>query len=138
METPFANPDYFPFGDIFDAPADDSSNVPPPTKNHYAMSELRKALDDVVDNFTQAGITYVRFRREVKNAWERKNPPTPNAHITCYHAFVKHNMSGVRDAHPEATHAEHMRIIGNMWQEQKPKSKRVTGIKRDAAELDME
>lgn len=136
METPFANIDYFPFGD--DIFSEVAPTAPPPKRHQFAMEELRKALDSVVADFTTAGITYVRFRREVKTAWERKHPPTASAHTTCYHLFVKQNMANVRDAHPNATHADHMRIIGGMWQEQKPKHKRVTGIKRDAAEIDVE
>ena len=80
---------------------------------------LRRALDSVVSEYGNgSGMRGSRFKREAIQAWERKYPKT----LTDFQLFTKDNMAGVREAHPNGTHADHMKIIGKLWKTVKPQS----------------
>lgn len=121
------------------APAAPRPITPPPVLRRatsIVLKELRAALDEVVSVYSEAGITMTRFRREARAAWERKHPPRDEPQT--YHTFIKEHMSTVRQRWPNAPHGDHMRIIGQMWAEVKPKHNRVTGLKRTADHIDTE
>ena len=96
------------------------------------MDNLETALDNIVRVYSH-GLSLRKFKKEATNAWERKFP-SPNKMIRgAFQEFVKDNLNEVRYNNPEMSHQDHMRLIGQMWGDKKPK---LSGLKRAANHMD--
>jgi hypothetical protein len=86
--------------------------VPPPHSPSPGFDDLRRAMDALVARFHH--VPLARFKKEAGNAWRRKYPDSA-VPMRDFQAFVKANIKGVRSANPDASHADHMRAVGQMW-----------------------
>jgi hypothetical protein len=119
----------------------------------FNIIQLRDALDDIAETYV-SHVSQRKFKREAGAAWQRKAPTDiPVTPQNMYQAFIKNNIASIRNDNPELSHQQHMRIIGNMWNESKKSrfhseastsasasvsmsmSKNVTGVKRQADEM---
>lgn len=109
LVEPFPRPMYTAFAAAATAPP------PPPS------TDLRRTMDDILSRVPY--MTLASFKKEAANAWRRKYPDE-NVPMRDFQAFVKSNINFVRNANPQASHAEHMREVGGMWREAKKNKKR--------------
>jgi len=78
------------------------------------MTELSIAFDKLVQDY--GSITTLRiFKKEAILAWRRNFPLKKDS----FQAFVKENISNIKQEHFEKTHGEHMKLIGHMWKKRK-------------------
>ena len=91
------------------------------------IASLRASLHELVNKHADCNISMATFRKEVLRAWGNRHPVTPRNNE--FQVFIKDNYGGVRAAHPTLSHACHMKMLGRMWNDVKP---RLSGSKRAA------
>ena len=128
MDTPFADPQVQVIvQDAYSCIPDLKTSPRPLESSPFSVDDLRNALDDIVTAYSQH-TTYTRFKREAAKAWERKYPDAKPP-MGAFQNFVKTHMMEVRTAHPDASHQDHMKMLGAMWSSAKPQT---IGVKRPA------
>lgn len=79
-----------------------------------APLSLEKRLDMIIEECGE--ISLMRFKKEATKAWKRKYNEPP---MRDFQKFVKMNIKTVRDDNIDDSHANHMKIIGQMWRDNK-------------------
>ena len=128
---PFVTKPYFE-DDPFPPNMNENANHESSTMSHlgyankFPLDDLQGALDNIVRVYS-FGLTQRKFKREASNAWERRFPTPDKMLSNTFQAFIKENMETVRASNPGMTHQDHMKILGKLWADSKP---RLTGVKR--------
>lgn len=127
--TPFAN------SEVQQLPLFESSATSPAA----AQNLLQRTLTDEIDtlrgyitrmiNNTGDKITLMRIKKEVTRAWLRKHPDSKR-NMNKFQEYVRDNIKQIRANNPTLSHADHMRLLGRMWNDTKPPKMSITGLKR--------
>lgn len=111
-------------------------------KVQFKLEDMRDALDGIVNKYGTY-VTLRKFKREAGMAWQRKFP-TATLPQGAFQAFIKSTIGNVRDENPNASHQEHMRLVGKMWADNKKsrfyqdshnQNQNITGQKRTVDEV---
>lgn len=89
--------------------------IAPPAGPTHAT--LRDAMARAVDA-CPPGTTLATFRKAALDAWRASRPApakTNPAQENPFHPFLREHIAAVRRDNPDATHNEHMKILGKMW-----------------------
>lgn len=91
----------------------------PKVKKDTTATVLAKYMDNILSEPKMAKVSLKMFKAMAVEAWNRKHPEGIPKKANAYTEFVKANMQSVRDTHPNNTHEEHMKIMGQLWKKNK-------------------